>query len=530
MKKINLILIFYLFTVLNIKANYKIVGYFANWAQYRSHFNCKPQDLDPTKLTAINYAFGYFNYNKLLSTVTNDWAIYPIETNDINELYPQLENLKSSNSDLETFLSIGGATFCANVTTKTFFHDLCANTNYQDLFINSAIIYCATHGFNGIDLDWEFPAKTDHGGDNTDYQNFYDFLKNFRTTLNNQNSNLKITMAAPPSVPYLSTNGSYSINGNVFNVDTSNPSTYFLWLYHCSEYLDWINIMTYDYYGAGWQDYTADNAPLYSHPDSHYNSISKTVDYYINSGISKDKLILGMPAYARTYKTVAFDSTWDLPNHPYGPGSGPNPSVQGDAGYLTLSPGYLSYIEVHKALKYDGSFDDMKYNSNTGTSYAWNAIAATWITFDSPNNVDYLNGELSSLELKVKFIMENQLGGAMIWSLDQDLYKQFSGLTDPINPFLNTIYNTFNSEYLSIQTFLIYDWLTQDLTYKISWNIVSAAVKYKLYRKANHYNLILETQNTYYFDHNRNPSEINKYYLTYIDSNEEEHDLGSITL
>lgn len=59
MKKFNSTLIFCFLIYSNIRADYKIVGYFANWAQYHSyssyHFACKPQDLDPTKLTAVKF-------------------------------------------------------------------------------------------------------------------------------------------------------------------------------------------------------------------------------------------------------------------------------------------------------------------------------------------------------------------------------------------------------------------------------------------------------------------------------------------
>jgi chitinase len=42
---------------------YKLVGYFEYWAQYRgAGGKFVPEQIDPTLLTHINFAFGLFNF------------------------------------------------------------------------------------------------------------------------------------------------------------------------------------------------------------------------------------------------------------------------------------------------------------------------------------------------------------------------------------------------------------------------------------------------------------------------------------
>ena len=59
---------------------------------------------------------------------------------------------KSQNADLKVVLSIGGWNFPSN-----FFSGMVSDKASRTTFINSAMQSMSQYGFDGIDLDWEFP-------------------------------------------------------------------------------------------------------------------------------------------------------------------------------------------------------------------------------------------------------------------------------------------------------------------------------------------------------------------------------------
>lgn len=71
-----------------------------------------------------------------------------------------------------------------------------------------------------------------------------------------------------------------------------------------SQYVDFFTIMGYDYYWAG-SSQAGPNDPLYGFSDTYDRSLSQTVTYYRNEGISENKLILGLPYYGKEWETVS---------------------------------------------------------------------------------------------------------------------------------------------------------------------------------------------------------------------------------
>lgn len=82
-----------------------------------------------------------------------------------------------------------------------------------------------------------------------------------------------------------------------------------------SKYLDWFNIMTYDFHGS-WNKQTGHNAPLYkndnenttdeppSYLKSKYNCHA-AIQGYINAGARSEQLVLGFPLYGRVWQGIA---------------------------------------------------------------------------------------------------------------------------------------------------------------------------------------------------------------------------------
>lgn len=57
-------------------------------------------------------------------------------------------------------------------STEMVFSNLSASVPRQKAFIESLISFISTCGFNGLDLDWEYPVAEDRSGREVDYANF----------------------------------------------------------------------------------------------------------------------------------------------------------------------------------------------------------------------------------------------------------------------------------------------------------------------------------------------------------------------
>jgi len=438
--------------------SYKVVGYYENWAQWRPDIGkAYPHQMDPSKVSHICYAFAYFNFKGPgisgpgKYVVTGDWKVYPVEWTDLNEvpdstgqktiapsLYNQctgydtaqlekfqMKSLNEENPNLKMLISIGGWNFCnpeddqyGGKYTYQFFSQMVGNPDHRKAFIDSLCDYAKTYHFDGVDFDWEYPASDKHGGTADDYQNYLTFFKELRAQIQSSGNALIVTMASAPFVPSGSLNGTYQTeSGATKTVDPSNPATYFSWLKDCSEYLDWFNVMCYDYYGP-WpgQEGTLPNAPTKESGDLY--SVEKTIGSYLDAGVDPLKVVIGVPSYGHSYAGVEFSS------QDYGPGNTfTGPDV---AGKYTGTPGFLAYYEIIDQIQtlgwLIGGFDEA-----SETPYAYNAGGKRWVSYDNQD----------SIAAKMALIKQHSLGGAMMWSLDDDDFNNKFPLLTKINQELN---------------------------------------------------------------------------------------------
>lgn len=107
--------------------------------------------------------------------------------------------------------------------------------------------------------------------------------------------------------------------------------------------------MAYDFHGK-WERETGHNAPLYApSSDSEWRkqlSVDNAASLWTRLGAPKDKLVIGMPTYGRTF-TLTNTNTFKV-NSPASGG--------GKAGEYTKEGGFLAYYEVRKLLKISLNF------------------------------------------------------------------------------------------------------------------------------------------------------------------------------
>lgn len=104
-----------------------------------------------------------------------------------------------------------------------------------------------------------------------------------------------------------------------------------------TKYLDWIGVMTYDYFG-NWDKNTGHVAPLYAHSqvENVYFNANFTLNYWLELGADLSKVIMGMPMYGQSF-TLEDPATNGLNAKAKGPG---------EAGEYTRQGGFLAFYEV----------------------------------------------------------------------------------------------------------------------------------------------------------------------------------------
>ena len=110
-------------------------------------------------------------------------------------------------------------------------------------------------------------------------------------------------------------------------------------------------------------------------------------------GCPKDKLVIGMPLYGRSFTLTSGDTN---------PGA---PATQGPKGPHTGESGYASYYEVCKYLA-DGA--TRHYIAEQKVPYL--VHGTQWLGYDDP----------ASLTIKVNWMRNSGYGGIMVWALDLD--------------------------------------------------------------------------------------------------------------
>lgn len=100
------------------------------------------------------------------------------------ELMQRLTALKQINPGLQVWLSIGGWSMNdPNQPTAKTFSQLAASDSAQSAFFASLIQIMQNYGFDGVDIDWEYPVAPERSGNPADFANYPTFLTNLKSAL-----------------------------------------------------------------------------------------------------------------------------------------------------------------------------------------------------------------------------------------------------------------------------------------------------------------------------------------------------------
>ena len=361
----------------------EIVGYYPNWQWYDRSKLVNPMSIDYSKYSIINYCFfapqpdgsinstdSWSDENLLLGQPDWNNGGYIPNTSIVSQAH--LNNVK-------ILPSIGGWTLSSN------FPSIAASPAKRQLFAQSCVNLIQTYGFDGIDLDWEYPGFVDHNGTPQDYYNFTLLLRDVRDAIDNYGQSVNKTMLLTAAV-----SGSYT---KMDDVDWSNVTPL----------LDIINVMSYDYFGA-FDPISNHNSPLFAPQQGNAQfNLAKSIDLLVNQyNVPPSKITAGVAFYGRSMKTAGTPQLFA--------------SNTGQADVVTFQ------VDEGTPLYYSTLLGMGQFNEH------WDDQAKVpYLTGKNGLNTFVSYDNEQSIGLKAEFIIENNLRGAIIWEITGDYVETFAG-------------------------------------------------------------------------------------------------------
>lgn len=295
------------------------------------------RSINPYVFTHLVYAFAEFN-DKCDGVVIKR-----------PQKLQEMIDLKNENPNLKVILGIGG-------NKKEGFSEMARDRKKRKAFIDNIKHFVDSLNLDGVDLDWEFPTTTNggHTATRNDDKNYIKLVKGLRKSLGNDKW-----------ISY------YSFNTGLY-IDHLGMAPY----------VSYVNVSGYNLSipKEGKQAYH--QSPLYSSKKCGDWSISKSINKHMQLGVPKEKILMGIPFYAR--------------------GKSPFPT------YLECR-----FFEKH----------------NKGLNLKWDEEAQAPYYEDKEGNLVAGFDNERSIAAKFDFIRANGLPGVFVWHHDGDYYDERLGKT-----------------------------------------------------------------------------------------------------
>ena len=303
----------------------------------------KASSLDASCLTHINYAHGRFKNPK-----TGDGGIVIAEP----DLLKKVVALKEKKPSLKVLLMIGGWGEHADG-----FSMMARDAAKRTEFCQSCKAHIDTYGLDGIDIDWEYPGggPSTNGKSDADPKNFVLVLKELRETIGDTKI---ISYASSSSAKYMDWKGAM-------------------------EYLDYVNVMTYDM-GKPPSNH---NSPLRRSSVFNQTGCEESIELHVKAGVPRSRQNLGVPFYG------------------HGNTSQSGTPYAADVKYNEME----AILNANSSSKYYGK-NNRRWDDTAKVPYLVDNSGTNLLSYDDPESVGY----------KGKLVKEKGLCGAMFWEFRHD--------------------------------------------------------------------------------------------------------------
>ncbi|MBI1767343.1 MAG: glycoside hydrolase family 18 protein [Bacteroidetes bacterium] len=342
MKFINSIFLSLLAISTYAQSSLKVIGYFSGNPQ-------QVENIQAEKLTHIIFSFCHMKGNQL-----------HVDSKDDSITINKLVDLKKRNPQLKVMLSLGGWGGCAPCS------DVFSSVQGREEFATSTLALNKYFHTDGIDLDWEYPTIEgfpNHAFKKEDKENFSGLIKVLREKLG---SNYEISFAAGGFKKYMDESVDWS---------TIMPL------------VDRVNLMSYDLVN-GYSTITGHHTSLYSDKQQP-ESTDYAVQYLINHGVPKNKIVIGGAFYARMWENVP-DANHGLYQ----------------SGKFKAGVDYKNYSK--------------EFSKKNGFQYFWDEKAQAPYFYSKEKKLFATGDDKKSIRLKTKYVKDQNLQGIMFWELTLD--------------------------------------------------------------------------------------------------------------
>ena len=330
----------------------RLLGYYTYWSKYQTP-EFSAYEIPYAKLTHINHAFV------LLSRKLDGSLLVPIGL-----IEPELIT-RAHAAGVKVLVSIGGG----DGVQGPRFNKIARSEVTRQAFAANVKTFLQQNNYDGVDIDWEVPFAADSANCTT-------LMQELRNALP---SPWLITMAV-----------------------TADPRGYGqgLDIPALAPILDFLNVMTYDFYGT-WSGATGHNSPLLLSPSdpSQAGSVKTSMDLYTNQyGIPPAKINIGMPFYG--YQFDGANMLWESCPACISTSQNYAPSIKGLIG----QPGWVK-----------------RFDPVAQAPYLLNLTTPSFLTYDNP----------ASIHRKSKYAMKTRgFGGVFMWELSADYDGKSQDLLD----------------------------------------------------------------------------------------------------
>jgi chitinase len=283
----------------------------------------------------------------------------------------------------KAILSVGGWTLSHRVS------EMLASPTARAAFVDNAVAILEDWGFDGLDLDFEFPGYAPHGGRPIDKQNFALLLGALRQrfdaieTATGRAFELTAAVSCGPQIA----NDAYDY-----------PAVAGL--------LDYVHLLSYDF-GGDWDPVAQHNSPLYLYDGQIHTGFDADACrefWSTTGGVPAEKLVLGMAHYGRSFAGATAIG---------------DPSGGHDAAHWAGDT-ETRYHQIRSRIETDPSFH-VAYDPVANTHYGW---------FDGGGFISF--EDTTSLAERARYVVDEGLAGVMIWQLRGGMVREGATWTYPL--------------------------------------------------------------------------------------------------